>query len=432
MKLDKARSSCSPATPSSQIRPRSALGLKYIELQPGQLASRRSAPARRSPLDEVDQADRARRVLRHLGRRLPPRPAHGARGLRQRARRARARRSTRRSTDLVPFMTHLEPVMRDAVGPRHRAATTSSAQAAPHRRPDRARWRDTYAELFVNMGDHVRGADAATSRACASTIERLRPTRSRQGIRQLPGAAAVPARHRASCRGRLEPVARARSSARCRWSADALRRRRAGAGQGAAALPRHRERVPLARRPGGEPEHAAGAARPATARSRWRRRWWSYVAPYQTVCNYWIYYWTGIGEHVSENGARRHGAAQQPEVGQPHPGQPPARPPRPTGPSTCPKGQDPHDGQGAERRRRSRRSTAAPTRRRSTRRATPTARSASAATWTGPMQPGGRYAPDEDGGQAAASRGARSTCPASTGGTYKSRELGIDNLEDVP
>ena len=25
-----------------------------------------------------------------------------------------------------------------------------------------------------------------------------------------------------------------------------------------------------------------------------------FVAPYQTVCNYWVYYWTGIGEHVSE------------------------------------------------------------------------------------------------------------------------------------
>jgi hypothetical protein len=25
-----------------------------------------------------------------------------------------------------------------------------------------------------------------------------------------------------------------------------------------------------------------------------------YVAPYQTVCNYWNYYWTAIGEHVSE------------------------------------------------------------------------------------------------------------------------------------
>ncbi len=25
-----------------------------------------------------------------------------------------------------------------------------------------------------------------------------------------------------------------------------------------------------------------------------------YIAPYQTVCNYWNYYWTSIGEHVSE------------------------------------------------------------------------------------------------------------------------------------
>ena len=26
----------------------------------------------------------------------------------------------------------------------------------------------------------------------------------------------------------------------------------------------------------------------------------TYVAPYQTVCNYWNYYWTPLGEHVSE------------------------------------------------------------------------------------------------------------------------------------
>jgi hypothetical protein len=25
-----------------------------------------------------------------------------------------------------------------------------------------------------------------------------------------------------------------------------------------------------------------------------------FAAPYQTVCNYWMYYWTGIGEHLSE------------------------------------------------------------------------------------------------------------------------------------
>ncbi len=30
------------------------------------------------------------------------------------------------------------------------------------------------------------------------------------------------------------------------------------------------------------------------------RRLLRYVAPYQTVCNYWNYYWTGLGEHVSE------------------------------------------------------------------------------------------------------------------------------------
>ena len=41
-----------------------------------------------------------------------------------------------------------------------------------------------------------------------------------------------------------------------------------------------------------------------------------------------------------------------------------------------------------------------------------------------------RYGPDEDGGQHVV--WGPFDLPGLTGGTYKSRELGIDNLEDVP
>jgi hypothetical protein len=48
----------------------------------------------------------------------------------------------------------------------------------------------------------------------------------------------------------------------------------------------------------------------------------------------------------------------------------------------------------------------------------------------GPMQPGSRYGPDEDGGQHVV--WGPFDLPGLTGPTYKARELGIDNLEDVP
>ena len=41
-------------------------------------------------------------------------------------------------------------------------------------------------------------------------------------------------------------------------------------------------------------------SRTSTTPSRSSRRCVEYIAPYQTVCNYWTYYWTSIGEHVSE------------------------------------------------------------------------------------------------------------------------------------
>jgi hypothetical protein len=46
------------------------------------------------------------------------------------------------------------------------------------------------------------------------------------------------------------------------------------------------------------------------------------------------------------------------------------------------------------------------------------------------MQPGGRYGPSEDGGQHVV--WGPFDLPGLTGGTYKARELGIDNVEDVP
>ena len=154
-----------------------------------------------------------------------------------------------------------------------------------------------------------------------------------------------------------------------------------------------------------------------------------FVAPYQTVCNYWVYYWTGIGEHVSEQ--VRGGTVQRTNLKSDNRTQDnrlsASEAERPV---DVPKGQDPARRKGAERGR----APGAPRRRvrrpRSTRRGTPTAWSGQRGYLEGPMQPGSRYGPDEDGGQHVV--WGPFDLPGLTGGTYKSRELGIDNLEDVP
>ncbi len=84
--------------------------------------------------------------------------------------------------------------------------------------------------------------------------------------------------------------------------------------------------------------------------------------------------------------------------------------------------------QAARRPTRRRPCTATPTPRPSTPTATPTARSARPATSTA-SSPNSRYGPNELGGRKVA---LGSDLPGLRGGTYKSRQLGIDNLNDVP
>ena len=277
-----------------QIRPRSALGLKYISLTPGRstqhLHGRRHDPAR-----AVAQADRARRLLQHPERRVPDQPAHGVRGLRHRAggpRPGHQRGDPRRCT---PFLDHLQPVMTALSDPDtelrnlFREAGRTSAQIAPVA--------STYAPAVREHGHHLRGAVAPPRPPPGH--DRAAAPDARRGHRQLPRAAAVPARHRAAV------------AARCaRWPreierslplvSDAFEVGHAGAGQGADALPQHRERVQLARRPRVEPQHAAGAAATCAARWRWPRRWWSTWRPTRRSATTGTTTGSAIGEHVSE------------------------------------------------------------------------------------------------------------------------------------
>ena len=320
MKLDKQHRAARRATRGSQIRPRSALGLKYIDLQPGHSADQAAARAARSrstqslkpiELDEffstfrtTSSAANQRTVFEGYGNALA--------GRGQDINKVIARRC-------VPFLD--APRAGDAR--RCRTPTPSCdnffRQAGPHLGADRAGGRHLRAAVREH-GHHVRGAVAP--RRAAAQDDRAAAPDARGGHPQLPGAAAVPARHRPSCRAGCEPVAeRDRAVAAAAWPT------RCDVGTPVQAkaptLYRHTREVfrsldDLAP----NPNTLLGAARPAThargghaaGASTWRP-----TRPSATTG-------TTTGprsrEHVSESVPGGTGQRSQPQVGQPHPGQP--------------------------------------------------------------------------------------------------------------
>jgi virulence factor Mce-like protein len=290
LKLDKTVEPL-PVDTRVQIRPRSALGLKYISLTPGR--SRRTfRPGATIPLQQSmkpielddffgiqDEEFRVnqRKVFEGYGTALSGRGTDINELIR----------------DLRPFMGHLRPVMRNLSDPDtelddfFRQAGRTSGQIAPVAR--------NYASLFVNMAttfealsrhpDHLRG-----------TIERARPTLDTaiDSFRvQRPFL-----RDSADLAEELRPVAAEieRSLPRV---ADALE-------VGAPVqdkVPKLYENTEKVFR---SLEDLAENPNTLLALSSLRRTLEvatplvEYVSPYQTVCNYWSYYWSAISEHVSE------------------------------------------------------------------------------------------------------------------------------------
>jgi hypothetical protein len=155
-----------------------------------------------------------------------------------------------------------------------------------------------------------------------------------------------------------------------------------------------------------------------------------YVSPYQSVCNYWTYYWTGLSEHVSElvpggTGQRsisKTGNNTQDNRVNSTDADRPVDVPVGQNPKTAtdPSGMDLQalhggaygtaiDAQGNADCEVGQRGYI-----------------------TGPSTLGGRYPPSTDPAQGGGSHTVLGLPPALSGGTYKSRELGIDNLKDVP
>ncbi|HWH43962.1 MAG TPA: MlaD family protein [Thermoleophilaceae bacterium] len=156
-----------------------------------------------------------------------------------------------------------------------------------------------------------------------------------------------------------------------------------------------------------------------------------FVAPYQTVCNFANYFFTPLGEHISEEVPRgtieriqlvTANAEQDDSVGHSDADRP----------ADVPQGQDPQAAPPPG---------GSPETKLNTQFYAPAVDAAGKADCQagqtgypdGPLNTTGRYAPSPDPNQNGGSHVViDSDTPGLAGGTYKSRELGIDGLEDVP
>ncbi|MDQ4041960.1 MAG: hypothetical protein M3141_09455, partial [Actinomycetota bacterium] len=290
MKLDKQVEPL-PVDTQVRVRPRSPLGLKYVELTLGRSAEAYAA-GDTIPLEQSKESieledffstfdsetrNNQRLALEGFG------TAFAGRGV----------AINQIIQNLVPFLTHAEPVFRTLSDPDVRLdrlfieLRRFSGQIAPVAA--------TYAQLFENM--------ATTFEALSRSPESLRQTIERSpdtldaGIRSFPVQRPFLADAEILFR-RLEPVA-----AELDRAAPVLAR---ALEVGAPVL----EKAPALyeRTEGVLDALYEAAANPSTLLALQNlddalstaAPLVEYIAPYQTVCNYWTYYWTSIGEHVSE------------------------------------------------------------------------------------------------------------------------------------
>jgi len=418
MKLEKEFGEL-PRDTELAIRPRSALGLKYIELHPGNSSQALRAgetlaleqSTKPVELDEffstwdADMRRDQREVLEGYGNALAGRGASINTAI----------------EEFVPFMTSLEPVMR-TLSDRETELRNffpelrrTAGQIAPVA--------DTYAELFVNM--------ATTFEALSRHEESLRDTIDRAPDTLEAGVESFPVqrpflRDSGELAVKLEPVA-AEIERSLPVVSDAFD---TGAPVLEKAPPFYERTERVFRAVEGLMENPVTllALRDLDRTLEVAAPLVEFVAPYQTVCNYWNYYWTGISEHVSE--PVRGGTVQRTNLKSDNRTQD-NRLSTSEGdrPVDVPQGEDPHEAKAPNRDPLQALHGGA---------YGPAIDAQGNADCVvgqrgyleGPMAPGGRYGPSEDGGQHVV--WGPFDLPGLTGGTYKARELGIDNLEDVP
>jgi virulence factor Mce-like protein len=290
MKLDKAVEPL-PADTRIAIRPRSALGLKYVELRPGRsrrkLVAGDTIPLRQSvkpiELDEFfstfddEMRQNQRTALEGYGTALA----------------GRGQSINRAIEEFVPFVRELQPVMRALSDPEtelwnfFRQAGRTSGQLAPVA--------PTYAQLFQNM--------AITFEALSRHADRLQQTIERAPDTLEAAIDSFPVqrpflRDSRDLAAELEPVADEferslpPTTAAFRTGAPVLDK--------APPFYRRTENVFRSLDELTENPNTLLALRDLRRTLEVATPLVQYIAPFQTVCNYWNYYWTAISEHVSE------------------------------------------------------------------------------------------------------------------------------------
>jgi virulence factor Mce-like protein len=299
MKLDRELDPL-PKTTQVRIRPRSVLGLKYVELgipdgvkpdkgdelavKNGETLPLKQATDR--PYVEIDQffstntkahRENTQRVLEGGGNVFTGRGEAINRAIR----------------DFVPFFVHLEPVMTTLSDPGtqlnrlFRQLSRFNAQLAPVAA--------TYADLFGNMATtfEALGRDETRLR---ETIERS-PRTLEEGIESLPVQRGF-LEDSERLYAELAPTARQLQRS-LPGIADALDTGRPVLRRSPTLFSNTRNVFGALRDLVRNPDTLL-ALKDLTTLVQLAAPLVEYVAPYQTVCNYWVYYWTSISEHVSE------------------------------------------------------------------------------------------------------------------------------------
>jgi len=414
MKLDKIVEPL-PVDTTFVVRPRSALGLKYIEVTPG--SSRRTlAPGdtvrvgngpvdAEPPLDLEDvlstfdaaTRDAARTGLEGFGNSLA----------------GRGQSINTAIAELNPFLRSLTPVMENLSDPDtelegfFRGLGRAAGEAAPVA--------STQAELFSNMADTFQ-AMTRTPQALADSITEGVPTqtqaissfrfqrpfladfadlsrRLRPAARELPRS--LPALNRALLVGRDVLPRTVSFSEGLRGLFDALD----DLGENPNTL--------LALR---DLQNAVRLARPGV----------EFVAPYQTVCNHAVYFLNPLGTHLSVPGGG--GTVQQVQIKSANPAQQNSLSARS---ASRPVDTENNKQPGSNPPAALHTQLSSPA-------VDPQGRADCQAGQTGYpdyLADDPRYGPNELGGRNVV---LTSDTPGLRGGTFKARELGIDHVEDVP
>jgi virulence factor Mce-like protein len=331
MKLDKTVQPLATDT-RVQVRPRSALGLKYVQLTPGH-GHRTYAAGDTIPLRFASQPLELENLFSMFDRRTRPAIKQATEGFGD-AFAGRGASINVAIEQLNPFLRYLEPVARNLSSPRTRLDNffrqlgRAAAQAAPVAH--------TQAVLFTNMADTFQ-AISSCPRCLQQTIEKNPPS-LQAGINSLPTQ-------------RVFYQDFTVTSKLLRPAAVALRRFLPSINS---AL---RVGIPVQRR---QPElnnrttHLNNSIRhlfanPSTLLSlkdlhtffRVGRPLFQFIAPYQLVCNAWNYWWTTLGEDQQQPSADRQGTVQNIGVKFVDTNQPNNYGSRGSRPVDVPKGEDP-------------------------------------------------------------------------------------------